>query len=472
MIHRAALAVLVWLGLACAPAPPPGPPDLLLLIHDTLRFDAVSANGRIEGTTPYLDELAAAGIRYTQARSTAPWTLPAHASLFSGQLPPRHGVGAAGRMVAPASLPSVVAVLREAGYQTAGFSENPVVSPAFGLARGFDHFESRSIASVAGDTPYDVDRRLREWLEGRDPDRPFFVFVNLMDAHEPHRLRRHNPYLAPEVTHEEATQSLARHPTGICRDLPPARHLEILHALYHGDVQEGDRKLERIHGLARDASRRGLVSVITSDHGEHFGERRLMDHQFSLSDVLLRIPLVVHGTGDPPGVVDAPVSLVDVTASLLELAGVPAALETDGAPLPRRPPEKGADPRAAFGFYSQWRGLAPESWPEGVPALWSPDLPGSGRLRAACGPEDRVFGEMGAVATARWKLIEYEHHPSELYDLDWDEAERSDVARHHPDVVARLEAELTERRAASPTGGAPTLDEAGLEALRALGYVD
>jgi arylsulfatase A-like enzyme len=362
--------------------------------------------------------------------------------------------------------------LRERGYQTAGFSENPVVSEAFGLSRGFDHFESRSIASVSGDTPFGIEKRLRAWLAGRDVQKPFFVMLNLMDAHDPYSVRESNAYLPDATTRAQALESTARFEFGICDALPPPRHIAILRGLYLGDVNAADRKLGSLHRATAAASRFGLVSVVTSDHGEHFGERRLLNHQFSVADPLLRIPLIVHGLPGRPGggVVAEPVTLVDVTASVLSWSGaeVPAGLDGVPLPMPGDPPLE----RTLFGFYADWRGVAPDHWPEGVPPLWAPGLGGTPTVRSDCGPADAVFGDMAAVFEGPLKLIAFEDRPSELYDLSWDAAERSDQAPHEPELVSRLEARLEALKRGPRAVAAPTLGAEASEALRALGYLD
>ena len=109
---------------------------------DTLRADAVSAYGAVEGTTPSFDALASRGLLYERAYAPSPWTLPSHASLLTGFEVDRHGVGVAGRMGLRAEFTTLAERLSEAGYQTVGFSENPLVSDLFGFDQGFERFSA------------------------------------------------------------------------------------------------------------------------------------------------------------------------------------------------------------------------------------------------------------------------------------------------------------------------------------------
>src|SRR5205807_1041579 len=116
------------------------PPSVLLVVFDTTRSDAVSSYGHVPGTTPYTDVLAGAGLRYANAYANATWTLPSHATLFSGLLPSRHGVRCATDAL-PKSVATLAQKLRARGYQTMGASENPWLTDANQTTRGFDRFE-------------------------------------------------------------------------------------------------------------------------------------------------------------------------------------------------------------------------------------------------------------------------------------------------------------------------------------------
>jgi len=474
-----ALVLAALLMAACTPSGPERP-SYALIVVDTLRADAVSAYGAVSGTTPYVDGLARSGQLYLRAYADAPWTIPSHASLLSGQAVWRHGTGVAGRVVVSQGWASVATRLKEAGYETAGFSENPLVSSEFGLDRGFDRFEAPTVAELVSGRAqtFDAAARAIGWLDARESDGPFFLFVNLMHPHEPFELRDDNPFLPAGVTDDDARRSLAEHARAICRDLPDRAHLDILRGLYLGDVAAADDAIARLHGrLTRDDKARPLVTIVTSDHGEHLGEHRLLDHQFSVADVLLHVPLVVHGMPHrAPAIVDDPVALVDVAPSLLAWTGLPLPTDLDGRPLPATAAYgDGGEARVLGAVYSEWRGLQPDDWPAGVPPLWSPTAFGGTPPRSACGDDARVFGEMVAVRRHPHKLVWFERYPPMLYDLNTDPSEIEDRAREDASTTARLRADvdpIVEQLEAHRDDAHRRTSDDALTALRALGYID
>ena len=181
-------------------------PSILLVVVDTLRADAVSAYGAIEGTTPAFDALASGGLLYGRAYAPSSWTLPSHASLLTGFGPDRHGVGIAGRMGLRAELATLAERLADAGYQTAGFSGNPLVSDLFGFEQGFGRFAARTVEDAMneennpGSSQFDIVDEVTAFAAKRDRERPFFVFVNLFDPHTPYLVREENRFVDPDVS--------------------------------------------------------------------------------------------------------------------------------------------------------------------------------------------------------------------------------------------------------------------------------
>src|SRR5262249_27755223 len=165
-------------------------------------MDAVSAYGFAERTTPSFDALAREGLLYRWALAPAPWTPPSHATLFTSVGPDQHGVGIDGRMVLGGDFPTLAERLSDAGYETVGFSENPIVGRQLGLSRGFAHFEGESNAvaertSNPGAT-FNVVLGVQRWAQQRkDRARPFFVFVNLFDPHDPYVMHEEYLHLGP-----------------------------------------------------------------------------------------------------------------------------------------------------------------------------------------------------------------------------------------------------------------------------------
>jgi len=160
----------IGLLAACSDEPRDARPSIVLVAVDTLRADAVSAYGAVERTTPAFDQLAADGLLYTRAFAPSPWTLPSHASLLTGLGVERHAVGIAGRMGLGEQLTTLAERLGQAGYQTAGFSENPLVSNLFGFAQGFERFSATTIDDVIHEEAHPDDPRfdvVREVAAGR-----------------------------------------------------------------------------------------------------------------------------------------------------------------------------------------------------------------------------------------------------------------------------------------------------------------
>ena len=299
-IARSGARLALWIGFAlglagCAPRPPAQPPSILLFVMDTTRADAVSAYGRIAGTTPTVDRLAEAGLRYTRAYAQASWTVPSHATLFTGLLPSQHGVTYETDLRLPDAHLTLAERLREAGYETAGLSENVFVSRQFNFAQGFDHF-----ARIDRARPPGLDAKLAEWLPRFDPSRPLFLFVNVMDAHAPYRVDPESPFLPAGADAQQARRLPLKAVPYQCAAREHRRELEILYGVYLANVRKADAKLAALLArLEASAVDRRWIVMVTSDHGEHFGERDLVGHGFSVGGALLDVPLVVYGL---PGV--------------------------------------------------------------------------------------------------------------------------------------------------------------------------
>jgi arylsulfatase A-like enzyme len=471
-------SLLVLVGCGGTRSTDPARPSVLLIVVDTLRADAVSAYGAVAGTTPVIDALAASGLRYARAYAPAPWTIPSHASLFTGLGVERHRVGIGNRLTAAADLVMLAERLRDAGYDTAAFVENSLVGEPFGLMQGFEHAAvqplTQGLAEIArpGSSAFDVLTSLDAWAGARDAGRAFFVFVNVIDAHEPYLVRPTNPFLPPGVDGARAAEvARAQSPTRICDAVPPADDLAVLHGLYLGDVAAADAKVGAIQRrLEAAAGGRPFVTVVTADHGEHLGEHRLLDHNYTVREAALRIPLVVAGLPDTvPAVIDTPVTLTDVTASILGWAGIDVAGALDGRPLPTTPHDA-TEPRDLLTAYSDSDTMR-EDWPlDGrIPG------PTPARKRQHCSVDDRVFGDMAALIRYPHKLIWYSRNSPQLFDVAQDPHEEADLSATQPELAQTLANELATRLARSRPfvrSDDAVVDPRAREALRALGYAE
>jgi arylsulfatase A-like enzyme len=495
-IARWLTATLLLSGIACTAPPQDERPSFLLVVFDTARKDAVSAYGEVDGTTPHVDALAREGVLYSLAFAPTPWTLPSHATLLTGLPVERHRVGLHGRLSLPEEVVTLAERLRGAGYQTAGFSENPLVGTEFMLSQGFGHYAYETIHQAlaqrfGAEVPaFDVVEKVAYWARRRRRDRPFFVFVNLFDPHDPYTVREVNPFLPrgvdasraraaqPKQANGERVMGIAAS-VGICDRIPSPDDLAILRGLYLGEVSATDEKLGRIRAhLVGAGPSRDLVTIVTSDHGEQLGEHRLLGHEFSVRNVLLNVPLVVHGLpGLSPGVRDEPVELADLAPSILDWAGVEIPEDLPGRPLSAAPAASKSE-RLIVGLYRDiYTNQPPATDPGAALAGVKLSSPLGDERRRGCGPDDRVFGNIFSLTRYPHKLIWFENGPAEIYDLSWDPHERSDQTSFQPEIVAALERELAEiRRRFEPEGTSsspsPAPSPAAVEALRSMGYVE
>jgi arylsulfatase A-like enzyme len=335
-----------------------GVPDVLLIVLDTVRADAAPAAADAPVSTPVLAQLVADGQIWTHAFSTSAWTVPAHASLFTGLEADEHGSGWASPALAK-RIPTLAEQFAAAGWRTGGFSANPYIGPAYGFDRGFTEFRQAGLGRkarrpcpirmlpalfepVAAVQLYEDKGGLAvasDALHFLDDDsrQPAFVFVNLLEAHLPYwpPERWLERVEAADWSHDDLrTVDLSRF-----RGLRPggersARELEGIRRLYAASVAHVDELVGHIvGGLARAGRLDRTVLVIVGDHGENLGEHGLLDHQLGVWDSLLRVPLIVRFPPHLAGGVrhDEPVSLADVAPALRALAGlVPA---SSGGPI-------------------------------------------------------------------------------------------------------------------------------------------
>lgn len=342
---------------AALPPPPASAPNVLLLVLDTVSARSLSLYGYARHTAPNLERLARRGATFSRAFATAPWTLPSHGSMFTGRFP--HELTADWMTPIDGTHPTLAEALGQRGYATAGFIANTTYCSAeFGLGRGFAHYEDHLssavsfltrtsygrllldklglktlVSSESEKVPLKSARRLNDdflaWLDRRDRTRPYFAFLNYYDAHA--------PYLSPD---EFGRKFRSTRPNGDiwAQTLDTWGAADIAEfrdaydsAIAYLDVQVG--KLVDALEARGDLDR--TVVIVTSDHGEQFGEHGLLEHANSLYTELLHIPLVIAFPGSLPANarVDRPVSLVNLAATVLDLTGTPNDLGLGGRSL-------------------------------------------------------------------------------------------------------------------------------------------
>jgi len=305
----------------------PARPDLVVIDVDTLRADALTLYGSARPTTPRLAAWAREqAMVYRDARTASSWTLPSTVSILSGTWVEQHGV--INRVAARRhAVPMVASLLRAAGYETIGHADGGFVTAAFGFDDGFDRFESSYCEE--GDAAASWSSTLK-LVRSRRSERPLFLFLHTYCVHSPYRcdLRfeaDEAPYRGPFAgrdVDESSLDSAARAGVELTDE-----DFGYLRRLYDAGVARLDGALiGAIEALESALAGRDVLLVVTSDHGEAFGEHGRVGHRSALHEELLRVPLVVKY---PPslgrrlvGESDLPVSSVDVASTLLALAGV------------------------------------------------------------------------------------------------------------------------------------------------------
>ena len=303
------------------------PPNVLLISIDTLRPDRLGCYGHDRETSPALDALAAGGVLFEDVTSASPWTLPSHATMLTGLYPSRHGVvGHTNRLRQKTR--SLATRLGEHGYRTLGVVNSHNLSERYGLGRGFDVFEyvleKNPKGKILNRGPRIVARA--QELLGEVGDQPFFMFLHFYDVHtdftpdDEYRAQFVGPY---DGEFDGSTLQLAElRARGGTLGEDDVRYL---FELYDAEIRQLD---DLLAGLFAHLDQLGLADdtlvVVTSDHGEEFGEHGSVLHGQTHFEEVIRIPLLVRGPDVPVGRrIDEPVHLVDVAPTILAACGIP-----------------------------------------------------------------------------------------------------------------------------------------------------
>jgi arylsulfatase A-like enzyme len=315
--------------------------NVLLVILDTVRAQNLGLYGYGRETTPHLERRARSGVIFDHAYATAPWTLPTHAGIFTGLYP--HDLSADHLVPLDDVAPTLAEVFAGNGYRTAGFVANQAYAgPHTGLARGFSRYVTDLVSpqrilgasalgrlllfpATRGESYLGVadrkeaavvNRQFLSWISGAG-DRPFFAFLNYLDAHAPYE---------PPPPYDSMFSGDV--PPPIPMDMTWGRLTrDVVHdnlRAYDGAIRYLDEELHRLfEELEHRDLLRNTVVIITSDHGEEFAEHGIMRHGQSLYAPVLQVPLVIVGPGIPTGSrIDRPVSVRDLAATAAVLAGI------------------------------------------------------------------------------------------------------------------------------------------------------
>jgi len=420
--------LLLFLGASCAEGAKSTEKNLVLIVVDTLRADHMSLHGYERPTTPKLDAFASErGVVFENARSSASWTKASVASIFTGLDPRQHRVQTHIDFL-HSSFRTLAQTFGEAGFQTHGIQSNLYLLSGFGFDKGFIDYEDSLSSAVEGGTiaTHDtstggaVNERALAWLDERDADQPFFLYVHHYEPHHEY-LTEEASFLPPLASAEDAARRLLLAEAsmdelvgGVDR-LTPA-DIDYLAARYDSEILFQDRLLgELFDGLKERGLFENSIIVVTSDHGEEFMEHGGVSHQNDkLFDELLRVPLVI---ASPEAVATrrvAPVGLADLGSTLLELCGV----------------ESPDFPGSSFAG-----AIVAHSPPTG-------EVVSHGMLpKGSFGSE--ADSELVSLVKGKWKLIQDRVSGQVmLFDLEADPGERNDLSAADPNRVSELERSL------------------------------
>ncbi len=475
---------LVQLGIRDLPAGTGEGPDIVLIVLDTVRADHLELYGYHRDTMPRLTEWARHAKVYDRALSTSSWTLPAHASLFTGQYPATHGArgstvseerlrrvttgrGVVRLLERPLDDDAVTVAERlwDRGYTTLGFAANKAfLDKTWKLWQGFDLWLCDQPPKGRAHLPYTrADRITAMALEAVDsalpaldwPEQrgraPLFLFVNYMEAHGPYVPRT-------GFVHDPASLLWTKYRTGRSRERLAwsvlAQKRELPDTVREGWIEAYDAELSfldlQLSALLEGLEQRGIgedaLIIVVSDHGEYFGEHQLVAHSKDVYEGGLRIPLLVRGPGFEPGHSSELVQLHDVAGWIVSAASA--------EPLSNMDPTEGLAVSELYG--SRSRDLRNRRFNKRF-----------NRVRRAFHKGDRkvILGSDGS-----FEAYDLADDPEELRDLSdqpW-AAELADEARSWMQARSVDDANAPDDEDCEGTEVEPS----NLEALRALGYVD
>ncbi len=481
--------------------------NVILIVMDTARFDFVNREKRGAPTTPNLDRIAESGTTFTNAFSAAPWTLPSHGSLFTGQYPSKHDAHAGSKHL-DSGKRTLAEAFSSAGYDTVAASNNAWISESFGFGRGFDEFYRgwqfiqsetdlgkaglmnegtdlwKAVAKQAFDgnigknflnalyaklrfdkSDDDGARRTNEWvtdwLSSRTDDDPFFMFINYLEPHIEYSPPREfaEQFLPPDVSYEEArgiSQNAWEYVTGQLS--LTESDFETLRCLYAAEIAYTDARIGDL--IARLESLdiwEDTLFLVVGDHGENIGDHGLMDHQYCLYDSLLHVPFIAHGGSfSDRGADDSLVQLTDIAPTLVEETNIDADALLDQA--------QGA---SVFGDRREYA----------IAEYVSPQPSRESIEKRVGDPHDRMDEfdrSLRAIRDDDHKLIRGSDGSRELYDVAEDPHETVDISDERPGIVDDLESRLdtwVNSFDVTSTGETNDVDQQTQQRLEDLGYI-
>jgi len=457
--------------------------NILLIVMDTVRADRLSCYGNARVTTPLVDMLAQRGVRFENFYANSGWTLPSHASLFTGMYPVGHRATQE-TLKLENRAPTLAGILGDAGYKTMGSSTNGVVSINSGLARGFEQFLEVFRPAVRtevmrGKWGHPNNVAFESFLTETDPSQPFFVFLNYIEPHAPYQPPEpiRSRFAGPDYTEDQVrTAMLTEMPDHYMHNKIADNQWDLLDRMYEAEINYVDRALDNIYDtLFKDGRLGNTVVIVTSDHGENLGDHGHFAHVFSVHNSLLHVPLVVvfpdlshQGT-----VRRDTAQLLDLFPTILDWCGVPYDGRMDGRPLF----EAGAESENRYA-------MAEYYYPSQVLSVFDPE-----ELLSKVERFYPFMKRQRAIQNGEFKLIWGSDGSRELYDLNHDAGETTNLLLETPShpaldpLVQELERMVNIGMGETPLDSVPPVgwlgpgfeqhiqDEELLKKLRSLGYI-
>jgi arylsulfatase A-like enzyme len=495
-----------------APSAMPGSkPNILFLVFDTARAKTVLPELKT-GLMPATTDLAQDGTIFTKAMSTAPWTLPSHSSMFTGMYTSDHSTHAGSQIFEPDVSP-LPEQLKNCGYKTAAISGNIWISPEFGFDRGFNQFsmkydrlwggadlsEISSEDNLKGrtktllqtlDGPNSVTKtilnllwakimsgryddgarqtttRTINWIKNQtESESPFFYFINYLEPH-----LEYNPpdgfadEFVPDDSTDKEVESVNQDPWEYIAGSTDMSNsdFEVLEGLYKGELKYLDSQISRlVSSLKQQGMYNDTAIIVVGDHGENIGDYGLMDHQYSLYETLLHVPLILKWPDSYDSVEEhnGLVELRDLFPTILELVGTTSGNNTKCSSNSLVPQQGTIQSRDfTIGEY-----LVPQ-----------PSMDSLQEQVSSFDPDAKKFDRaLRSIRTDQWKLIESEYGDVELYDLTESSEEVEEVSEEYPQVVTNLRQQLTVERGQLNRGATKNVEmsNSSKERLEELGYL-
>jgi arylsulfatase A-like enzyme len=491
------------------------PPNVLVVVLDTVRKDHLTPYGYDSPTTPNLEAFASEATVFEEAVAPAPWTLPVHASLFTGLYPSQHRADQENPYLEGTT--TLAQTLSAAGYETGCYSSNAWITPYTRLTDGFDdvdnffqvmpgdllsgplaevwralndHEQLQAIAeklvslgntaheyfasgeSAASKTPAAIDR-VQSLVDGADG--PWFAFANLMDAHLPyHPPEEYAEEFAPGVDPDEVCQNSKEYNSG-ARDIDDAEW-DAIRNLYDAEIAHMDAQLGRLFDWLRERGEwEDTTVIVCADHGELHGEHDLYGHEFCLYDPLINVPLLVKHPDLAADRRDDQVELLDLYHTILDATGVeggdPAADGDVAVGLDRTRSLLAGQYRAFGAVVDAEQGTTPDAdpgqqaAPDGEYAFveYSRPVVELRQLEEKAADagidldeDSRFYARMRAARRPDAKYVRADRIPDEAYRLDRDPDETENLAQSDDEAIVATERAL--RSFEEAVGGAWTGD--------------